>query len=268
MSMGRLLAFLMPHRRSWQMQHFVLETIAYSRCVDKPQLNNRTTPVILLGRGSERGVYPMTNMRNALVGAVIVAFLSSVSGVRAGDVIEDWGNVKAPAPPEVKPVTIDPKTTALLLLDFHPPNCTNRPRCIASLPKLKKLLTEARAKGVPVVYSVSGQADPSKIMPDIAPTSGEPWVRASVDKFMGTELEKILKDKGIRTVIITGTAAHGAVLYTGSGSALRGMSVVVPVDGMSSEDEFYEQATAWLLAKGTGGIGPKVTLTRIDMIKF
>jgi hypothetical protein len=37
---------------------------------------------------------------------------------------------------------------------------------------------------------------------------------------------------------------------------------------MSSEDLFYEQATAWLLAKGTGGIGPKVTLTKIDLLKF
>ena len=46
------------------------------------------------------------------------------------------------------------------------------------------------------------------------------------------------------------------------------MAVIVPVDGMSSEDLYYEQATAWLLAKGTGGIGPKVTLTRSDMIKF
>jgi len=58
------------------------------------------------------------------------------------------------------------------------------------------------------------------------------------------------------------------VLYTGSAAALRGMAVIVPVDGMSSEDLYYEQATAWLLAKGTGGIGPKVTLTRSDMIKF
>ena len=69
-------------------------------------------------------------------------------------------------------------------------------------------------------------------------------------------------------MIVTGTAAHGAVLYTGSAAALMGMNVIVPVDGMASEDLFYEQATAWLLSKGTGGIGPKVTLTKIDMIKF
>jgi nicotinamidase-related amidase len=206
-------------------------------------------------------------MKRKLIAAIAVLVPLTLSA-QAGNIIEEWANVKAPAPLELKPVTIDTNTTALLVLDFHPPNCTNRPRCMASLPAMKKLLSEARAKGVFVVFSTSGQATPANIMPDLAPAANEPWVRAGVDKFLGTELEKILKDKGIRTVIVTGTAAHGAVLYTGSAAAVRGMSVVVPVDGMSSEDLFYEQATAWLLAKGTGGIGPKVTLTTIDQIKF
>jgi hypothetical protein len=51
-------------------------------------------------------------------------------------------------------------------------------------------------------------------------------------------------------------------------AALRGFNVVVPVDGMSSEGLYFDQASAWLLANGTGGIGPKVTLTTFDMIKF
>jgi nicotinamidase-related amidase len=163
---------------------------------------------------------------------------------------------------------VDTKTTALLLLDFVNPNCTRRPRCLASMPAMHKLLTEARAKGVPVVYSTSGKATPNDILKDVAPVAGEPVVHSSVDKFRGTDLDKILKGKGVHTVIVTGTAAHGAVLYTGSAAALRGMQVIVPVDGMTSETLYYEQATAWLLAKGTGGIGPKVTLTRSDMIKF
>ena len=133
---------------------------------------------------------------------------------------------------------------------------------------MKKLLGEARAKGMLVVYSNSGKGTPADILKDIAPAAGDPVVHASVDKFMGTDLDKILKDKGIKSVIVNGTAAHGAVLYTGSAAALRGMQVIVPVDGMTSEDLYYEQATAWLFAKGTGGIGPKVTLTRSDMIKF
>jgi nicotinamidase-related amidase len=187
---------------------------------------------------------------------------------QAANIIDEWANVKAPPAPALKPVTVDPKTTALLMLDFVKPNCTNRPRCLAEMPTMHKLLTEARAKGVAVVYSTAGKATANDILADVAPVAGEPVVHSSVDKFMGTDLDKILKDKGIRTVIVNGTAAHGAVLYTGSAAGLRGLQVVVPVDGMSSEDLYYEQATAWLLAKGTGGIGQKVTLTTVDMIKF
>jgi nicotinamidase-related amidase len=200
---------------------------------------------------------------------VIAAALGlGLSAAHAGDIIEECANVKAPAVLPLKAVTINPGTTAFLLLDFVKPNCTNRPRCLAQMPMMKKLLGEARAHKVAIVYSTAGKATAKDILPDVAPAEGEPVVHASVDKFQGTDLATILKDKGVTTVIVTGTAAHGAVLYTGSAAALRGMNVIVPVDGMSSEDLYYEQATAWLLAKGTGGIGPRVTLTRSDMIKF
>jgi len=208
-----------------------------------------------------------TFMKRHLIAAVALAAL--VLPAQAKDIIDEWTSVKAPAALEVKPVTVDAKTTALLLLDFQKPNCPNRPRCIASLPAAKKLLDEARAKNVLVVYTTSGMANADAILQELAPTSGEPLVRAaSVDKFTNTDLEKILKAKGIQTVIVSGTAAHGAVLYVGSFAAVKGFKVLVPVDLMSSEDLYYEQATAWLLAKGTGGIGPKVTLTRASMIKF
>src|SRR5690242_1138007 len=206
-------------------------------------------------------------MKRYLIAAIALAAL--VLPAQAKDIIDEWTSVKAPAALEVKPVTADPKTTALLLLDFQKPNCPNRPRCIASLAPAKKLLDEARAKNVLVVYTTSGNANADAIRPELAPNGKEPLVRvASVDKFTGTDLEKTLKDRGIQTVIIGGTAAHGAVLYVGSDAAVKGFKVLVPVDLMSSEDLYYEQATAWLLAKGTGGIGPKVTLTRSTMIKF
>lgn len=204
--------------------------------------------------------------RNLFAAAAFLAAL--VLPAHAANIIDEWANVKAPAAPELKPVTIDPKTTALLLLDFINPNCTSRPRCMASMPTMKKLLTEARSKGVMVVYSVAGAAAPDKILTDIAPAAGDPVVRGSVDKFVGSDLEKMLKDKGIQSVIVTGTGAHGAVLYTASAAAVKKFKVIVPVDGMSSEDLYFEQVSAWLLAKGTGGIGPQVTLTKTDMIKF
>ena len=87
------------------------------------------------------------------------------------------------------------------------------------------------------------------------------------DKFFGTDLEKILKDKGIRTVIVTGTASHGAVLYTASGAALRGMKVVIPVDGMSAESTYAEQYVAWNMVNAPR-ISAETTLTKTDMIRF
>jgi hypothetical protein len=65
----------------------------------------------------------------------------------AQTIVDEWTNVKLPEAPELKPVTIDPKTTALLMLDFMNQNCGKRPRCLASIPVMQKLLGEARSQG-------------------------------------------------------------------------------------------------------------------------
>jgi len=189
--------------------------------------------------------------------------------VDAQTVIEEWHNVKIPPAPELKSVTVEANSTALLMLDFNKQICNaeRRPRCIASIPKVQKLLTEARAKGVFVVYSLTAGAISSDIAKELAPQGGEPIVTSGPDKFHGTELEKILKERNVKTVIITGTSAHGAVLYTASGAALRGIKVIVPVDGMSAESLYPEQYTAWNLANAPV-ISIQVTLSRTDMIKF
>jgi nicotinamidase-related amidase len=187
---------------------------------------------------------------------------------RAQTIIEDWSNVKAPSPPELKPVTLDPKTTALLLLDFGKQNCGARPRCVASLPQVQKLAAAARAKNVLVVHSLFGQATAADLFQEVAPQGDEQLVKSGANKFLRTDLEKILKDKGITTVIVTGTVAHGAVLNTAAAAALLGLKVVLPVDGVSAENTYAEQYTAWHLANAPGGIAPQVTITKIDMIQF
>jgi hypothetical protein len=67
---------------------------------------------------------------------------------KARSIIDEWATVKPPAAPALKPVTVDPKTTALLMLDFMNQNCGKRARCIASIPAMKKLLGEARSARV------------------------------------------------------------------------------------------------------------------------
>jgi len=189
---------------------------------------------------------------------------------RAADIIADWPNVKLPPPPELKPVTLDGKTTALLILDLQAPSCTmeQRPRCVDAIPKVKALMDRARAAGALVAYTLPG----GKIIdPGLAPHEGEVVVQkqGGPDKFLGTDLDQRLKDRGIKTVIITGTSAQGVGIGTGSASAQRGYNVIYPVDGVASESAFRELYAAWHMAGGGPPVTTKwVTVTRSDMIKF
>jgi nicotinamidase-related amidase len=214
-----------------------------------------------------RLLWPVT-----LLGAALLL----IAPASAQTIVEEWSTIKPPPAPELKAVTPDPKTTALLLLDFVKQNCNveKRPRCVASISKVEKLRTEARANGMTVISTTVPPVPITDTVPTLAPNPSEPVVVAWVDKFMlgdkDTGLEEMLKDKGIATLIAVGTAAHGAVLYTSLAAALRGFDVVVPVDGMSGEGElaqYSEQAVAFILTHAPAA-SPKITLTRIDMIRF
>jgi len=199
--------------------------------------------------------------------ATCLAVAATPLSSTAQTIVDEWNTVKAPPAPELKPVTVEPKVTALLILDIQKQICTpERLRCTASVPKIQGLLARTRAKGVPVIYSL-GTGTAADIYQEVAPVGGEPVVTSGPDKFLGTDLEKILKERGITTVVVTGTAAHGAVTYTASGAALRGFKVIVPVEGMSAENTCAEQYTAWHLVNAPR-VGAQVTLTRIDMIQY
>jgi len=203
----------------------------------------------------------------AVIGVLGATIGSTVSTAVASDIIDEWANVKTPAAPGIKAVTLDPKTTALIMGDFMNQNCAKRPRCVAVLPAVKKLLGEARTAKVTVIYSIIPNTTTADIITEVAPAADEPSVRAGLDKFYQTNLEKILKDKGIQTVILVGTSTEGLIIYTGGAAATRGFNVVVPIDGMASADAYAEQYGAWHMTHAPI-VSPKVTLTRTGMIKF
>ena len=203
--------------------------------------------------------------RNLFITAAVLMALTSPT--HAANIVDEWANVKAPKAPELKAVTVDPKTTALLMLDFMTQNCGQRPRCLDTIPAMKKLLAEARAHKVPVIYSIIANSTPADVIKDVAPLADEPHVLSGPDKFRNTDLEKILKDKGITTVIAVGTSSNGAVLYTASGAVFRGMNAIIPVDGMSAVDPYAEYSTVFTFMNAPL-VSAKTTLTRSDMIKF
>jgi nicotinamidase-related amidase len=169
-----------------------------------------------------------------------------------------------------------------MVIDMIKQRCNDqeRPRCVTSVPKIAKLLAAARASGVTIIYTLVPGVGPNlpppvvaDIMPAIAPKGTEPLVSAGVDKFVlgnkDTGLDKMLRDKGITSIVMVGTAAHGAVLYTAGTAASRGFNVIMPVDGMSGtgQTNYIEQAVAFILSTAPV-VSAKVTLTSIDMTKF
>lgn len=119
-----------------------------------------------------------------------------------------------------------------------------------------------------VAFSLTRKGTPQTILPEVKPQGHEPIVKASVNKFYGTSLWDTLEEKGIKTVIITGTAAHGAVLHTATAaSSQHKLKVIVPIDGLSASNLFIEQATLVNLITGPG-TRKNTILTKLSLISI
>lgn len=135
-------------------------------------------------------------------------------------IVDEWASIKAPAAPELKSVTPDPKATALLVLDFVDPNCL-APALHGQVAGDEEAAGQARAKGMPAAFATGPTGKRADILPDVAPLESETVMSAGVDKFVDTGLEKVLRSAGTQAVFATGTSAHGAVLYTASAGVAR-----------------------------------------------
>ena len=80
--------------------------------------------------------------------ALLAILIAAATALTSADILDDWDTAKAPAKPEIKAVTVDPSTTALLILDLMKSNCGQRPRCVATVPNVKRLHDAARASGM------------------------------------------------------------------------------------------------------------------------
>jgi len=210
--------------------------------------------------------------RRSVTGAVAaIAIVAAGGGAHAQTVIDDWYQAKLPPPPQLKAVTLAPKETALLVMDFTVQTCTpaRRRRCADSVPKVKKFVEAAREHGALIIYSVAVPGSvATDVLKELTPAPGEQVLPPlGPDKFINSDLEKTLKDKGIKTVVAMGTQAQTSVLHTGGEAALRGFKVIVPVDAMSADDLFPELYTAWHLSTAAR-ISNQTTLTKLDMIGF
>jgi nicotinamidase-related amidase len=205
---------------------------------------------------------------------VRAALLVSVAGL----VASAFGTPVAaqPLPPVPGPahVTLDPSTTALLVLDITTQTCSPQPNCLEMVPRIASLLAKARDAGAYVVYSTPATVPP--ILPEVAPADGDPSLAGlAQDRFFDTPLNEMLRGKGVTSIIIVGWRADGSVLYTSVGGTIRAYTVIVPMDGTSAAQN-YDLAVGWYQMLTQLNANPTneplrraaVTLSRTDLIEF
>jgi hypothetical protein len=184
--------------------------------------------------------------------------------------------LQMPALPDPVRVTLNPATTALLVLDFVEPICNSQPKCKSQmLPAMTPFMARVRKAGVVVAYGTRDQ-NMSKWLPEVAPAPGDiKIVNTAQDRFYNTDLDKALKAKGITTIIMVGWKVSGSVTYTSVGATVRDYTVVIPVDTTTATTDYETDIGFYqILNQGNGNLKnepmkPKSpTLSRTDMITF
>jgi hypothetical protein len=223
----------------------------------------------------------MTPFRTVLLTSGLVLTLCSGAAqaqpsAQNGSLSKPLMTLQMPALPDPVRVTLNPATTALLVLDYVEPICDSQPKCKGGmLSAVIPFIARARKAGVIVGYGTREQ-NMSKWLPQVAPTPDDiKVVSTAQDRFYNTDLDKELKAKGVTTIILVGWKVSGSVTYTSVGATVRGYTVVVPVDTTAAATD-YEQAIGFyqILNQFNGNLTneplkPKApTLSRTDMITF
>jgi nicotinamidase/pyrazinamidase len=139
------------------------------------------------------------------------------------------------------------------------------PRARAIVPALQAKLDEARREGVPVVYIVDEHEadDPdldiwrahnvrgthgAAVWPAIAPSEGDRVVRKQTySAFVGSELEAVLADLSVETLVLTGCLTEIGLHATAVDALQRGYAVEVPEATQAGVSEATEHVTLAVL---------------------
>lgn len=172
----------------------------------------------------------------------------------------------------IEPGLAQPRT-ALIIVDMQNDFAKDGgklyvPKTKETIPPIKQLLAKARGAGVPVIFTQDWHRpdDPefkiwpphtiegsegAQVLAEFAPSPKDYYVKKrTYDAFYGTDLDLLLRQMGIRNVVIVGTVSNICVLHTAGKARLHGYNVVVARDGISSLTEFDQQLSlrqiSWL----------------------
>jgi nicotinamidase/pyrazinamidase len=195
----------------------------------------------------------------------------------AAKVADALGALALALPPEVpsdelrtrimRSLELRPKPrSALLVIDMQndhltPGGSVEVPRARDIVPALAARLDAARAGGIPVVYVVDRHEpdDPdfeewtthnvvgskgAEVWAPLAPQPGDRVVpKATYSAFVGSELDAVLADLTVDTLVLTGCLTEIGIMATASDALQRGYTVEVPPDTQAGLGPVSESST-------------------------
>jgi isochorismate hydrolase len=180
---------------------------------------------------------------------------------------------QGPNRPEAKPLTLDSKSTAVLVLDLNARCNDAKQVCSKLMGPVGDFLEKTRTAHLPIIYTVSAAAKGTPLGEVASPLKrkeSEPVIYPDAfDKFVGGELQAWLKEKGAKTLIITGSSSNAAVLYTATTAArMHRYSIVIPTDGINANTPYEQEYSIHQFTVLPSQANKLFQFTQLSMITF
>jgi bifunctional isochorismate lyase/aryl carrier protein len=174
----------------------------------------------------------------------------------------------------IKPITFQPSRAALLVCDMQayfldPASHAYVPSAAAILDGIVQLIKLSSSFAIPVIFTqhinnsenagmmsvwwkdlITAQNPFHRIIPEIDLSLGTLIQKGQYDAFHQTQLEKVLRDKGVSQVIICGVMTHLCCETTARSAFMRGFEVFFPVEGTATYNLAFHRASLINLAHG------------------
>jgi nicotinamidase-related amidase len=178
-----------------------------------------------------------------------------------------------PNKPEAKPVTLEAKTTAILVLDLSARCHDPTEICSKLMPAVGEFLEKARAAAVPIIHTVSARAKGTplgEVATLLKRRETEPILYPDAwDKFTGGELQELLKQKGVKKLVIVGSSTNMTVLYTATAAArMYEYDVIIPMDGMNARSNYEQEYTFHQFTVLASNANKRFQFSKLAMIGF
>jgi nicotinamidase-related amidase len=178
-----------------------------------------------------------------------------------------------PNRPEPQPVTLDPGSTVVAVLDLTAKCDDPGQVCSLIIPAVSAMLDRARAAGVPIIMTGT---TPELGTPMGKPTAAlnkrddEPFLFPDgFDKFCDDEFRTFFTSRPTKNVVVVGSSTHVCVMYTATAAARElGYEVVVPIDGVNTANPYEHDYALHQLTVIPGGASKHIHFTTTDGLTF